>query len=183
MTDADTFLDGQTPLTHEIVARAVLPRFPGSTLKIDQNSSGTTFDLYYQGKLVISFNKRGARYFFPSRRKKMITWKKITTDQHPRIVEYILRDLAQADFVVLSPTNNQIKKRPIHISRHTRCPKCKTGGGVKPILRGESLTNETSEIYTPISLSEDINWAEIKCSLCGWIGTRQEIGRRFRKPR
>lgn len=182
MTSVDAFPDGQTPSPFEFVARSVQPRFPGSILKIDQNLRGTTYDLYFQEKLIISFSKRGVRYFFPSRRKRMITWKKITASGLSRITEYILRDLAQADFVVLSTMNNQILKRPIHISRYTRCPKCKNGGGVKPILRGESLTKENSEIFTPISLSEDINWAEIKCTLCGWIGCRAEVKRKIRKP-
>lgn len=183
MTDANSLLDGQTLSNHEFVARSVLARFPGSILKIDQNSRSTTFDFYFQEKLVVSFGKRGARYFFPSRRKKMIALEKITSSGLPRVIEYILRDLAQADYVVLTTTKKQILKRPIHISRYARCPECKNGGGIKPILRGESLTDENSEIYTPISRSEEINWAEIKCTSCGWIGSRVELKRKTRKPR
>lgn len=176
-------LDVNTLSTHEIVARSILPRFPNSTLKVDENLRGKTFDIYFQEKLVVSLNKIGARYFFPSRRKKAITWDRITTSGLPRVIEYILRDLAQADFVVLSTTNKQILKRPIHISRYTRCPECKDSGGVKIIIREESLTEENSEIYTPISRTEEINWAELKCILCGWIGSRVELMRKSRKPR
>lgn len=182
MSDSDSSLDGQTVPTHEFVARSVLPRFPDSILKVDENIRGTTFDIYFKDRLVVSFSKRGARYFFPSRRKKAITWEKVTASGLPRVIEYILRDLAQADYVVLSTTKKQILKRPIHISRYTRCPECKDGGGMKPILRGESLTDENSEIYTPISRTEEIHWAEIKCTLCGWIGSRVELMRRNRKP-
>jgi hypothetical protein len=175
-------LDVNTLSTHEFVARSMLPRFPGSTLKIDENPRGITFDIYFKEKLIVSLNKTGVRYFFPTRRKKAITWEKVTTSGLPRVIEYILRDMAQADYVVLSTTNKQILKRPIHISRYTRCPECKDGGGVRIIFRGESLTPENSELYTPISRSEETNWAEIKCILCGWIGSRVELMRKIRKP-
>lgn len=182
MSYEESFLDSEKLSTHEFVARSITPRFPDSVLKVDENARGITFDIYFKGKLVVSLNKTGARYFFPSRRKKAITWEKITTPGLPRVIEYILRDLAQADYVVLSTTKKQILKRPIHISRYTRCPECKDVGGIKIIIREESLTDENSEIYTPISRTEEINWAEIKCTLCGWIGSRVELMRRNRKP-
>lgn len=181
MSDAESFLDSEKLSIHEFVARSIAPRFPDSVLKIDENLTGKTFDIYLKERLVLSLSKRGARYFFPSRRKKAITWEKVTTNGLPRVIEYILRDLAQADYVVLSTTKKQILKRPIHISRYTRCPECKNGGGIKIIIRDESLTDENSEIYTPISRTEDINWAEIKCTLCGWIGSRVELMRKSRK--
>jgi|GEM_PF-3873940 len=90
---------------------------------------------------------------------------------------------AQADYDVLSPTNKPLAKRPMHISRFTRCPICKEKGGVKVILRTDTVTEENSEIYTPVSRSMDINGAEMKCTLCGWMGIREELNRRARIPR
>lgn len=183
MSIEEPALDSKTLPTHEFVARSILPRFPQSTMKIDENLTGTTFDIYFQNKLLVSLNKRGVRYFFPSRRKRMITWERVTPSALPRVIEYILRDLAQADYQVLSTTNKQILKRPIHISRYMRCPQCRTGGGIKIILRAESLTEENSQLYTPVSRAIDINGAEIKCTLCDWMGIREELLRRIRKPR
>lgn len=183
MSAEEPVLDSKLLLAHEYVARSILPRFPQSTMKIDENLNGTTFDIYFNNKLLLSLNKRGARYFFPSRRKRMITWERITPASLPRTVELILRDLAQADYQVLSNTNKQILKRPIHISRYKRCPQCRTGGGIRIILRVESLSQENELLYTPVSRSVEINGAEIKCTLCGWMGIREELLRRVRKPR
>lgn len=168
---------------HEIVAKAILSRFPQSTMKIDENLTGSTFDIYFQNKLLISLNKRDVRYFFPSRHKRMITWDRVTPASLPRTIEYILRDLAQADYEVLSTTSKPILKRPIHISRYKRCPQCRTGGGIKIILRAEALTEENSQLYTPVPRVIEINGAEIKCTLCDWMGIREELLHRMRKPR
>jgi hypothetical protein len=183
LSNTDPALDSQALSNPEFVARSILPRFPHSTLKVDENSLGTTFDIYFQGRLLLSLNKRGARYFFPSRRKKMIKWDKITTTGLARAIEYILRDLAQADYEVLTTTNKQILKRPIHISRYARCPQCRGGGGIKVILRADSLSPENSQIYTPVSRSIEINSAEIKCTACDWMGIREQLLRKSRRPR
>lgn len=183
MSNEEPVLDSKVLPAHEFVARSILPRFPQSTMKIDENLNGTTFDIYYGNKLLVSLNKRGARYFFPSRRKRMITWERVTPAGLPRTIEYILRDLAQADYQVLSNTNKQILKRPIHISRYKRCPQCRTGGGIRLILRAESLSQESELLYTPVSRSIEINGAEIKCTSCDWMGIREELLQRVRKPR
>lgn len=183
MSTEEPVLDSKLLPAHEYVARSILPRFPQSTMKIDENTNGTTFDIYLQGKLLISLNKKGARYFFPSRRKRMITWERITPAGLPRTIEFILRDLAQADYQVLSKTNKQILKRPIHISRYKRCPQCRAGGGIRIILRAEALSQENELLYTPVSRALEINGAEIKCTLCDWMGIREELLRRVRKPR
>jgi hypothetical protein len=183
MSDEESSLDGKTQSTQEFVAKSILRRFPLATLNAVENRSGTIYELYFQDKLVLRLDAKGARYFFPSRRKRMVKWEKVSTFGLPRVIEYILRDLAEVDFQVLSTTNKEMLKRPIHISSFMRCPDCKTGGGMKLILRAESLTQENSEIYTPISRSVEINGAEVKCTLCGWIGVRQQLLRKIRKPR
>lgn len=170
---------GQMPI-HEIVARAILPRFPHSELTVDENVNGATFDIYFDKKLVLSLNKRGARYFFPSRRKRAITWEKVTPAGHPRLIEYIVRDLAEADFYVLSATKSVILKRPVHISRYTRCPQCRGAGSIRIIVRDEAVAVENSEIYAFVRRGVEINGAEIKCVLCDWIGVREELLRRRR---
>lgn len=183
MNSEEPAFDSNLLQPHEFVARSILPRFPQSNLKIDENLNGITFDIYLQEKLLISLNKRGVRYFFPSRRKRMITWERITPANLPRTVEFILRDLAQADYQVLTTTQKQILKRPIHISRYKRCPQCRIGGGIRIILRADSLSEENSQLYTPVSRSIEINGAEIKCTLCDWMGIREELLRKVRKRR
>lgn len=168
---------------HQVAASAILARFPMATVRNEEVKSDTIFEISYQEKLVLRLDKRGAKYFFPSRRKRMVKWEKATTFGLTRAIEFILRDLAEADFQVVSSANKQMLKRPIHISSSMRCPECKTGGGMKLILRAESLTQENSEIYTAISRSVEINGAEVKCTLCGWIGVRQQLLQRIRKPR
>jgi hypothetical protein len=180
MSDQKSVIDnGQMP-THEIVARAILPRFPHSTLTVDENINGSTFDIYYESKLILSLNKRGARYFFPSRRKRALTWERTTLAGRPRLIEFILRDLAEADFYVVSSTERAILKRPVHISRYTRCPQCRGAGGIRIILRDEAIAAENSEIYAHVSRDVEINGAEIKCILCEWIGVREELLRKRR---
>lgn len=105
----------------------------------------------------------------------MLKWDKASSFGLARTVDYIIRDLAEANYEVFSITNKQILKRPVHISRYLRCPECENGGGIKIIMRGEVLAPENSQIYTPISRSIAINGAQIKCTLCGWIGVRAEL--------
>lgn len=183
MSTDDAVLDIQKLSRQEFVARSILPRFPLSTLKIEESQAGKIFDIYFQEKLILSLNKRGARYFFPSRRKRMLKWDKASSFGLARTVDYIIRDLAEANYEVFSITNKQILKRPVHISRYLRCPECGNGGGIKIIMRGEVLAPENSQIYTPISRSMEINGAQIKCTLCGWIGVRAELRGKIRKPR
>lgn len=183
MSEQEPVLDTQKLPTPEFAAQTILGRFPGACLKTRASQSETIFEIYFHDKLLLSLDKKGARYFFPSRRKRIVKWEKISTFGLARVIDYILRDLAEANYEVLSTTNKQVLKRPIHISRLMRCPDCKQGGGVKIIVRGETLAAENSEIYTAISTAGDINGAEIKCILCGWIGIREELLRKIRKPR
>lgn len=172
----------KTP-AHQLAAAAILKRFPLASMKSSESRSGTIFEISFQDKLVLRLDKRGTRYFFPSRRKRMVKWEKVSTFGLPRVIEFILRDLAEADFQVVSSTNKEMLKRPIHISSYLRCPECRTGGGMKLIVRAETLTQENSELYTPISRSEEINGAEVKCTLCGWLGVRQQLLRKIRRPK
>lgn len=183
MGEQEPVLDTQKLATQEFAARTILGRFPNAALKTRASQSETIFEIYFHDQLLLSLDKKGARYFFPSRRKRIVKWEKITTFGLARVIDYILRDLAEANYEVLSTTNKQVLKRPIHISRLMRCPDCKQGGGVKIIVRAETLAAENSQIYTTITSSADINGAEIKCTLCGWIGIREELLRKIRKPR
>jgi hypothetical protein len=169
--------------TQEFAARTIVSRFPNASLKMRESQTDTIFEIFFQEKLLLTLDKKGVRYFFPSRRKRIVKWEKITTFGLARVIDFILRDLAEANYEVLSTTNKQVLKRPIHISRFTRCPACKQGGDLKIFVRGERLAAENSQIYTAIPSSADINGAEIKCTLCGWIGIREELLRRIRKPR
>jgi DNA-directed RNA polymerase subunit RPC12/RpoP len=183
MRDKESDLESQTLSTQEFAARTIVSRFPLATLKSRDSAAGQIFEVSFQEKILLILDKRGAKYYFPTRRKRIIKWEKITTVALARLIEYILRDLASADYEVLTVTNKQILKRPIHISRYVRCPDCKNGGDIKIIKRCETLAEEESQIYTPISRSVEINGAEIKCIRCGWIGIREQLKRRIRKPR
>lgn len=181
MGEEDSLLDFNTVPAAEYAAQTILSRFPGATLKALEGESDKVYEIYFKEKILLKIDKRGARYFFPSRRKRNVSWSKRAPSALPRTVDYILRDLAEADYEVLSPQKKQIPKRPIHLSRYTRCPICKQRGGVRVILRAESLTEENSEIYTAISRSIELNGADIKCVLCGWIGIREELTRKSRR--
>lgn len=174
-------LDSNILPPHEFVARSVAHRFPLSTLTSRESQSIQIFDIYFQDKLLLTLDKKGAKYLFPTRRKRSVKWEKITTAGLPRVIDYILRDLAQADYEVLSNTQKQILKKPIHISRYMRCPECRESGAIRIILRAESLAAEDSQIYTPISRSIDTNGAEIKCTSCGWIGLRGQLLQKVRR--
>lgn len=102
MSDEESSLEGKTKSTQESVAQSILRRFPLATLNAVENRSGTIYELYFQDKLVLRLDAKGARYFFPSRRKRMVRWEKISTFGLPRVIEYILRDLAEADFQAVS---------------------------------------------------------------------------------
>lgn len=183
MSEEEPPFDIQKSPAHEFAARTILGRFPQASLRTKEIGTGSIFEIYLDEKLLLILDKRGARYYFPSRRKRMIKWDTVTSTGLLRLIEFILRDLAQADYEVLSTTNKQILKRPIHISRYARCPECRTGGAIKIILRADSLSVENSQIYTPISRSIDINGAEIKCTACDWIGVRGDLLRKFRRGR
>ncbi|CAN2188205.1 hypothetical protein MCETOYE15_00457 [Candidatus Nanopelagicaceae bacterium] len=183
MSGEEPVVENQAISSQESVARSILGRFPNASLQMRESQSDTIYEIYFQEKLLLCLDKKGARYFFPSRRKRILKWDKITTFGIARIIDYIVRDLAEANYEVLSSTNKQVLKRPIHISRLMRCPQCKQGGGIRIIVRGETLAAENSEIYTTISASAGIDGAEIKCTLCGWIGVPEELLRKIRKPR
>lgn len=183
MSEKEPLLDNQSISHQEFVAQSILPRFPQTSLSIRESKTDTIFEIHYQEKLLLVLDKKGTRYFFPCRRKRIVNWEKVTINTRQRVIENILRDLAEANYVVLSTTSKPVLKRPIHISRLTRCPECKQTGGIKLIVREERLAAENSEIYTMISPTIDLNGAEIKCVLCGWIGIREEISRKFRSSR
>lgn len=178
MNEEEPLLDSSTMTTQEFVAHSILRRFPEARLATREVKTESIFEIHLHENLLLTFDKKGARYFFPTRRKRVVKWEKISTVGLARVIEYILRDLAEANFEVLSTNNKQVLKRPIHISRLTRCPECKEGGGIKIIVRGQSLAAENSEIYTAITPSDDVIGAEIKCILCGWIGIRGQLSRR-----
>lgn len=181
--DSGAELDGERQSTQAFAAQSIASRFPLSTVQSKESPSGQIFEIYIQERLLLRLDKKGAKYFFPTRRKRIIKWEKITREALARLIEYILRDLASADYEVLSPANKPILKRPIHISRYVRCPDCKNSGEIRVITRGEMLAEEDSQIYTTISRLIEINGAEIKCMRCGWMGIREELKRRIRKPR
>lgn len=181
--DSGAELDRKTLSTQEFAARSIIRRFPLASLQGKESPSGQIFEISFQERLLLRLDKKGPKYFFPTRRKRVIKWEKITSEALVRLIEYILRDLAAADYEVLSPANKPILKRPIHISRYVRCPDCKNSGEIRVITRGETLAEEDSQIYTTISRSIEINGAEIKCIRCGWMGIREELKRRIRKPR
>lgn len=181
MNEKKPVLKSQVISNQEFAARSILSRFPNASLITPE--SETIFEIYFQEKLLLSLNKKGVRYFFPSRRKRIVKWETVNTFGLARLIEYILRDLAEANYEVLSTKNTEVLKRPIHISRLMRCPECKQGGGIKIIVRKESLATDNSEIYTNVPAATEINGAEIKCILCGWIGIREQMLRTVRRPR
>lgn len=165
----------------EVVTQLILRRFPRSSLSIQEGKTQTIFEIHFEDKLLLILDKRGARYFFPSRRKRVVKWEKYSSLGLARVADYIIRDLAEANYEVLSTTNKPILKRPVHISRLLRCPECNLGGGIKVIVSQQLLAEENSEIYISVSPSAELNGAQIKCSLCGWIGIREQLIRRARK--
>jgi hypothetical protein len=183
MSEQNPELDIESLSSEEFTTQSILRRLPNSRLEIHVTRTNKIFEIYVDQRLLLKIDKRGVKYCFPSRRKRNIKWETTPKTALPRTIDYILRDLAQADYDVLSPTNKPLAKRPMHISRFTRCPICKEKGGVKVILRTDTVTEENSEIYTPVSRSMDINGAEMKCTLCGWMGIREELNRRARIPR
>ena len=64
MSDEESSLDGKTQSTQEFVAKSILRRFPLATLNAVENRSGTIYELYFQDKLVLRLDAKGARYFF-----------------------------------------------------------------------------------------------------------------------
>jgi uncharacterized protein YlaI len=183
MDEVDQSPVDQTVSTQELVAREINERFPASTVLVRESKAGQIFEIHAESKLLLVLDKKGARYFIPSRRKRNITWEKVTSVGLSRLIDSILRDLAEADYEVFSIYHKQLLKRPIHISRYMRCPECKESGSVKIIFRGDSLLNENSELYTPVPRSIELNGAKIKCTLCGWVGFRGQLLKKIRTPR
>jgi hypothetical protein len=66
--------------TQEFAAQTIIGRFPSSTVKIRESAAGQIFEIYFQDKILLILDKRGAKYFFPTRRKRIIKWEKITPE-------------------------------------------------------------------------------------------------------
>lgn len=178
MSEEKPFLDSSVLSKWEFVARSVLMKFPGATLEVQEVQADKAFEIIFQGECLLILDKRGVRYFFPSRRKRSVYWEKVNTNGLPRVIYYILRDLAEANFTVLSITDKPISKRPVHISRYTRCPECKQSGGIRAVAQEDSSLLEAPDLYTPIAVSPETKGADLKCTLCGWLGVREELARR-----
>lgn len=181
MNESQPLGNSDQVLPQEFVSQSILRRFPKSSIKIRESKTDQIFDIYLEEKLLLTLDKKGARYFFPSRRKRVIKWEKFSSTGLVRIIEYILRDLAEANYEVLSSTDKPILKRPVHISRLLRCPECNQGGAIKIIVSKQILAEDNSEIYTSVSPDSDLNGAQIKCTLCGWIGIREQLLRKARR--
>ena len=108
MSGDEPFLDSQTLSAQEFVARSVLRRFPQSKLQLRESKADKIFEIYFDEKILLSLDRRGARYFFPSRRKRTVKWEKVTTFGLPRVIDYILRDLAEANYEVWSTANQKV---------------------------------------------------------------------------
>lgn len=178
MSEAEKMPEDQVESTHEMAAHSIHERFPSSTLQINESKAGKIFEIYSGEKLLLIFDKKGVRYLFPTRRRRIVKWERVTSLGLPRVIEHILRDLAEADYEVMSTTNKPILKRPVHISRYMRCPVCKEPGALRIILRGEPAAEEESQIYTYLPRELDLNGAEIRCISCLWIGIRGQLNRR-----
>lgn len=165
----------------EVVTQLILRRFPRSTASIQEGKTQQVFEIHFGEKLLLILDKKGARYFFPSRRKRIVKWEKYSSLGLARAADYIIRDLAEANYEVVSTTNKPILKRPVHISRLLRCPECNLGGGIKVIVSQPRLAEENPEIYISVSPGAELNGAEIKCALCGWVGIREQLIRRARR--
>lgn len=180
MGDKEPLLDSAVLSRWEFVARSVLMKFPGASLEVQEVQTDKAFEIIFQGECLLILDKRGVRYFFPSRRKRSVYWEKTNTNALLRVIFYILRDLAEANYTVLSITDKPISKRPVHISRYTRCPECKQSGGIRAVAREDSSLLEAPDLYTPIAVSPETKGTELKCTLCGWLGVREELARKRR---
>ena len=181
MGDEESALDSTQLSPAEFVSQSIVRRFPQSTLEPAIEKSGESFVIHCKDRVLLKLDSKGVKYFFPTHRRRNIKWAKVTTAGLPRVVEYILRDLAEADYEVLSLAEKKISKRPIHISQYTRCPGCTVKGGLKVIFHGDSTDAENSEIYAFISREVEINGAELMCIHCEWMGIRKQLQRKSGK--
>ena len=165
--------------SEEVVANCIMERFPRANLQVTTVVNLKVFEISHNGKLVISIDNLGAKFFFPTKGANNIKWSDILEGGPFQVANMILRNMADAGFQVLSERGELIKKSKIRIGKFTFCPKCNEKGKVKEILYGMPSEDYNEDKYVLGGCCITDNDPEIQCTACDWNGMAEEV--RFTK--
>lgn len=165
--------------SEEIVAQSILERFPAAELSTEVVKSSKVFSISHSGNLVLTVDRLGAKFLFPTRGPSSMKWSDVLEGGPIQVADMILRDLADAGYEVLSEYGNPIEKSTISIGRFTFCPKCNEMGKIKEILYGMPSEDYNQEKFVLGGCCITDNDPEIQCTSCDWSGTKEDV--RFTK--
>lgn len=169
----------KTQSSEEIVAQSILERFPAAELTTEVVKGSKVFSISQSGKLVLTVDRLGAKFLFPTRGPSSMKWSDVLEGGPIQVADMILRDLADAGYEVLSDYGKPIEKSTISIGRFTFCPKCNEMGKVKEVLYGMPSEDYHQEKFVLGGCCISDNDPEIQCTNCDWSGMKEDV--RFTK--
>lgn len=169
----------KTQSSEEIVAQSILERFLAAELTTEVVKGSKVFSISHSGKLVVTVDRLGAKFLFPTRGPSSMKWSDVLEGGPIQVADMILRDLADADFEVLSDYGKPIEKSTIIIGRFTFCPKCNEMGKIKEVLYGMPSEDYNQEKFVLGGCCISDDDPEIQCTNCDWSGMKEDV--RFTK--
>lgn len=169
----------ETQSSEEIDAQCILERFPASELATEVVKGSKVFSISHSGKLVVTVDRLGAKFLFPTRGPSSMKWSDVLEGGPIQVADMILRDLADAGYEVLSDYGKPIEKSTISIGRFTFCPKCNEMGKIKEVLYGMPSEDYNQEKFVLGGCCISDNDPEIQCTNCDWTGMKESV--RFTK--
>jgi hypothetical protein len=143
---------------------------------VEKNDLQMTYQIIFSDNLLISIDKIGFTYFFPSRRQKH-DWSGFIEGSPEAISDLILRDLAEIDQIVFNRQGKRIVKRPVRLSKHTVCPKCGTSGTIKRYFFGDPnqgpFAQRLARDRVVLGRSRRPRDPEALCTQCDWEGSTE----------
>ncbi len=169
----------QIQSSEEVVCQIIMNRFPNADLKETVVDGSKVFLISQLGNKVIVIDPIGAEFHFPTRGQSRMRWSDILEGGPVQVADMILRDMADAGFQVLSEHGKLIEKSQIRIGKFTFCPKCNEMGKLKEILYGMPSEDYNQDKYVLGGCCIEENDPEIQCTVCEWVGMKEEV--RFTK--
>ncbi len=162
---------------YRFISEFIASHFPGSTLEIVTEPK-LQYRIKYQEKILLVIDNICASYFFPNRyRSDSLSWSSFLEGSLETISEFILRDLADADFIVFDRRGKEIRKRPIQLTKTTCCPKCGALGTIKRyffgLVGGDKFSMRLAKDRVLFGRSRKKDDPEALCVSCDWTGSTE----------
>lgn len=161
--------------SEEQVATYLVQSFPAAELTMTGEGDKAVYEIVLHGKVLIRLDHIGAEFFFPTRRRRKMSWSGIKEGTTKTIADVFLRDLANASYTVFSSSGLRIQKSRVIVSKFTCCPQCNEIGHIRVIIFQTNAHELDTEKFVSGGRGSGTNDPEIKCINCGWEGFPEDV--------